>query len=201
MRFGANSFYAERFSPALACLVFAAASGFASAAAASPFPTDPAHPYSFGLFIGIDAYPAMTPQLHSCDFDAQSMRNFFRDQFHVTQGLLLTENQATRAGIGDALADLVDRVARARAQIDAMPGNNKPTINVVITYSGHGMRVRRLKTEADPNGDDSAWVCWDCDAHNENWNVVRGYELLEIHEQLAKLGVGAHRLRLLPLRQ
>jgi hypothetical protein len=152
------------------------------------FPTDPAHPYSFGLFIGIDGYPNLPEsyRLHSCVHDATAMQSYFTNQFHLTQAVLLTEGRATREGVGQALRELVRRVTAAKASLDALPPSERQPLTVVITYSGHGVRVKRLKTEVDPSSDDDAWLCYD--STNQCDRIVRGYELLEVHQQLARLG-------------
>jgi hypothetical protein len=62
---------------------------------------------------------------------------------------------------------------------------NQP-ITVVITYAGHGCRLKRLSTEEDPNSIDSSWVAADSDIAGTH--DVRGYELQKIHTALAKLG-------------
>jgi hypothetical protein len=152
------------------------------------FPTDPLHPNSFGLFIGIDGYPNLhrSARLHSCVHDAKSMQEFFVNQFQITQSALLTDEQATRDNIGQAMRDLVGRVRQARSRIDAYPAGQRPILNVVITYSGHGVRVQRLRTEANPTSTDPAWLCWDSTYNCDK--IVRGYELLEIHQQLCEIG-------------
>lgn len=55
----------------------------------------------------------------------------------------------------------------------------------MITYSGHGVRVKRLKSETGSDPDDDAWLC--DDSTMECDQVIRGFELLEIHQQLARL--------------
>lgn len=78
------------------------------------FSSDAAHPFAFGLFIGIDGYPQLDERsrLHSCVHDATAMENFFRSRFHVTQSVLLTEQAATRKGIGNACGNWCDESPR-----------------------------------------------------------------------------------------
>src|ERR1700728_4742010 len=144
------------------------------------FPSDPSLPSKFGLFIGINKYSNLpyADQLDGCVNDAMTMQKLFADSFDVRRSVVLTDDQATRRGIGEALDELLRQVRAARAVTSA-------PIDVVITYSGHGTRVRRAAGENDPNDLDNAWIA--SDSTIEMDKVVRGHELLEIHTALAKL--------------
>lgn len=161
---------------ALICIATASCLGEAK------FPTDPSLPYKFGVFIGINKYPHLREeeQLDGCVNDAQTMQRLFADQFQVKRSVLLTDEQATRQGIGQALNELYRQVKLAREKTQGQ-------IDVVITYSGHGCRVERLPEEHDPNALDDAWVASDSSRSFDQ--VVRGHELLKLHTALANLNV------------
>jgi len=152
----------------------------ARASADVQFPTDPSLPYKFGVFIGIDRYPRLSSdeQLDGCIHDAQRIQHLFATAFDIKRSILLTDNQATRLGIVQALHELVRQVRAARTL-------TKNPIDVVITYAGHGCRVERLPSENDPNALDNAWVA--SDSSRDFDCVVRGHELLEFHQALADL--------------
>jgi hypothetical protein len=154
----------------------------------SPKPAEPKRPYILGLFIGIDQYPHLDEQyhLHSCVFDARSMQTYFTDEFHLAQSTLLVDDAATRQEIAKSLQKLVEQTREANAKFAALSPSGRPPICVVITYSGHGVQVKRLPSETDSSAQDAAWLCDDSSIHCDQ--VVRGYELLEIHRQLALLG-------------
>jgi len=144
------------------------------------FPASDSLPWDkFGLFIGIDKYPNLPGHdLHGCLNDAMSMKETFV-RLGVERFVLLTDAQATRAGIGRAMSELVDQVRIAKTK------TSEP-ITVVITYAGHGCRVKRLSSEDDPSSLDDTWVASDSDYPGTR--DIRGFELLKFHEQLARLG-------------
>jgi hypothetical protein len=145
------------------------------------FPKSDSLPYDkFGVFIGIDRYSKLPAenQLYGCVADATGMKEAFV-RLGVSRYAMVTDGQATRQGIGRVLSDLVEQVKLATTK------TTQP-ISVVITYAGHGCRVKRLSTEEDPNSLDSSWVAADSDFAGDR--DVRGYELQKVHTQLAKLG-------------
>ncbi len=145
------------------------------------FPTSDSLPWDkFGVFIGIDSYSKLPPenQLHGCVADANGMKEAFV-RLGVLRYAMITNGEASRQGIGRVLSELVDQVKAATTR-------TKEPITVVITYAGHGCRLKRLATEEEPNSLDSSWVAADSDFAGTH--DVRGYELQEIHTQLAKLG-------------
>jgi hypothetical protein len=134
----------------------------------------------FGVFIGIDHYAKLPEanQLNGCVADATAMKEAFV-RLGVLRYAMLTDGQASRANIGQVLSELIEQVKAAKAK------NNGP-ITVVITYAGHGCRLKRLPSEEKPNELDSSWVAADSDAAGTH--DVRGYELMKIHRELARLG-------------
>jgi hypothetical protein len=145
------------------------------------FPTSDALPYDkFGVFIGIDRYSKLPAenQLYGCVADATGMKEAFV-RLGVLRYAMVTDGQATRQGIGRVLSELVEQVKLATTK------TTQP-ISVVITYAGHGCRVKRLSTEEDPSSLDSSWVAADSDFAGDR--DIRGYELQKVHTQLARLG-------------
>lgn len=101
----------------------------------------------WALLIGINQYPNFDPSrdLKGCVNDVKAMRQVLVDSFkfpedHIT---LLTNEQATRAGILEAMEDLI-----ARAEEDDV---------VVFHYSGHGSQVRDREGD-EPDGWDETIV-------------------------------------------
>lgn len=139
---------------------------------------------SFGVFIGIDSYPGLPgSSLDGCVRDAMSLQRIFTSTFGVKRYVLLTNAQASRAGIGQVLDALVEEVRQARAK-SAEP------ITVVITYAGHGQRVlRKTVNEANP-GDtmESTWVASDCRSFEDGTADVRASELFKVYSALAEAG-------------
>ena len=88
------------------------------------------------LLIGINDYERL-PALRGAVNDAETIRALLETQFgfEAEHARLLTNNQATRAGILAALEQLVDEAGRADT--------------VYIHYSGHGSQV------SDANGDEA----------------------------------------------
>jgi len=145
------------------------------------FPSDNSLPYDkFGVFIGIDRYAKLPPenQLQGCVADATAMKETFV-RLGIRRYAMITDGQASRAGIGRVLSELVEQVKLAQTKTTG-------PITVVITYAGHGCRVKRLAGEEDPTSLDSSWVAADSDFSGAR--DVRGYELQKVHTQLAKLG-------------
>jgi len=89
------------------------------------------------LFIGIDRYKSpLISNLWCAVRDAQALYGLFGDAFGISDSLLLTNEQATRAAILQAIKNL------QRA---------KPADVVVIGFSGHGCDTHHLITHnADP---------------------------------------------------
>jgi hypothetical protein len=187
-----SSLHADRWMPSRICarivLVFSL-TFFASALNAEEpasgtridFPTSDSLPYDkFGVFIGIDSYSKLPPenQLQGCVADATALKETFV-RLGVRRYAMITNGEASRAGIGRVLSELVEQVKLAQTR-------TKEPITVVITYAGHGCRVKRLPTEEEPNSLDSSWVAADSDFSGTH--DVRGYELQKVHTQLAKLG-------------
>lgn len=145
------------------------------------FPTSESLPYDkFGVFIGIDRYSKLPAenQLYGCVADATGMKEAFV-RLGVVRYAMVTDGHATRQGIGRVLSELVEQVKVATAK------TTQP-ITVVITYAGHGCRLKRLPSEEDPNSLDSSWVASDSDFAGTH--DIRGFELQKLHSQLAKLG-------------
>jgi hypothetical protein len=145
------------------------------------FPSSDSLPYDkFGVFIGIDRYSKLPPenQLYGCVADANGMKEAFV-RLGVVRYAMVTDGQATRQGIGRVLSELAEQV-KAASKKTTQP------ITVVITYAGHGCRLKRLPSEENPNSLDSSWVASDSDFAGTR--DIRGYELQKIHSQLAKLG-------------
>ncbi len=145
------------------------------------FPKDDSLPYEkFGVYIGIDHYANLSPgqQLYGCVADANAMKESFL-RLGVVRYALVTDGQASRQGIGKALSDLIEQVKVAKTKTD------KP-ITVVITYAGHGCRLKRLASEEDPSSLDSSWVAADSDPMGTK--DVRGFEVMKVHMELARLG-------------
>jgi hypothetical protein len=145
------------------------------------FPKSDSLPYDkFGVFIGIDHYSKLPAanQLYGCVADAMGMKEAFV-RLGVARYAVVTDGQATRQGIGRVLGELVEQVKLAKTK------TSEP-ITVVITYAGHGCRLKRLPKEEDPNSLDSSWVAADSDFAGTR--DIRGYELQQVHTELAKLG-------------
>jgi len=145
------------------------------------FPSGDSLPYDkFGVFIGIDRYSKLPPenQLYGCVADATGMKEAFV-RLGVLRYAMVTDGQATRQGIGRVLSELVEQVKTATKK------TTQP-ITVVITYAGHGCRLKRLPSEENPNSLDSSWVAADSDLAGTH--DIRGYELQKIHLELARLG-------------
>ena len=88
------------------------------------------------LCVGIDTYPAAP--LHGCVADARLWQRTLREQLGFDDVALLTDAQATRAGILQALGDLL-RTSR-RGDV------------VVFQYAGHGTTVPDVdRDEGDAN--------------------------------------------------
>jgi hypothetical protein len=145
------------------------------------FPKSDTLPYDkFGVFIGIDHYSKLPAanQLYGCVADAMGMKEAFV-HLGVARYAMVTDGQATRQGIGRVLGELVEQVKLAKSK------TNEP-ITVVITYAGHGCRLKRLPKEEEPTSLDSSWVAADSDFAGTR--DIRGYELQQVHTALAKLG-------------
>jgi hypothetical protein len=149
-----------------------------------PFPDDPALPWDkFGLFIGIDTYQGLPEHsLPGCVNDAVGFWQIFTTTFGVQRSSLLTNGQATRDGIGQALRALLEQVKIART-------HTTNPITVVITYAGHGSRV--LRRVDDANGrDEGTWVAADSTnlADAQGAKDVRASELHKVYSSLSSLG-------------
>jgi hypothetical protein len=145
------------------------------------FPNSDSLPYDkFGVFIGIDHYSKLPAanQLYGCVADAMGMKEAFV-RLGIARYAMVTDGQATRQGIGRVLGELVGQVKLATSK-------TKEPVTVVITYAGHGCRLKRLSKEEDPNSLDSSWVAADSDFAGTR--DIRGYELQQVHTELAKLG-------------
>lgn len=102
-------------------------------------------PAKRALLIGINHYINLAPmrQLRGPLPDVQALADLLRATYAFDAVTLLTDEQATRQGILDALADLVSA---------AQPGDL-----VLIHYSGHGSRVPDVHGD-EPDGWDSSLV-------------------------------------------
>jgi hypothetical protein len=107
-------------------------------------------PNKWALLVGINRYPMFAPrgQLSGCVNDVQVMRQALIESFqfpedHIT---LLTDEQATRAGILAAMKELVARV-----------GDDDV---VVFHYSGHGSQMTDREGDA-PDGLDETILPYD----------------------------------------
>jgi len=79
----------------------------------------------YALVIGISDYKGSGNDLQYCDDDAVDWTNFLEDEGYIT--ITLTDNQATKNGIMNAVDDL----------LAVEDGNDY----VVLTYSGHGSKI------------------------------------------------------------
>jgi hypothetical protein len=90
----------------LVCAISAVASGQghpAQGGVVTPEARDAASIDQFGLFIGINSYPRMEGKdLAGAVRDAEGMLALFRDRFGFNDAVLLTDQGATRDGIGQA---------------------------------------------------------------------------------------------------
>lgn len=104
-----------------------------------------AFPAKRALLIGIGRYQNLSPlrQLRGPLPDVQALAELLRTTYAFDAVTLLTDEQATRQGILDALANLVSA---------AQPGDL-----VLIHYSGHGSRVPDIHGD-EPDGWDSSLV-------------------------------------------
>jgi hypothetical protein len=105
------------------------------------------HPNKWALLIGINEYPKLEAryQLRGCANDVQVMSSILQESFrfprnHVT---LLTDGEATQAGIRKAMEALVQHIS--------------PNDIVVVHYSGHGSRITDVHGD-EPGGQDSTIV-------------------------------------------
>ena len=111
----------------------------------------------FALFIGIDDYrDNAIPDLRGCVNDAVNLQRIFSERLGFKRFAFLANEEATRDNIASAMRSLVEQIRAART-------HHGRSISVVITYSGHGARVRNQNQEDDPevNNEDSAWVTHD----------------------------------------
>ena len=83
----------------------------------------------YGLFIGIDRYAGPINWLSCAKRDAQALYTLFADTMGAG-GVLLTDQDATRAGIESAFARLAETA--------------KPDDLVVVEFSGHGSETHEL---------------------------------------------------------
>ncbi len=133
-----------------------------------------------GLFIGIDKYPKMDGgDLEGCVNDARRLRDLFTERYRFRNTLLLCDENATRNGIADAFKQLAEQVRLAKTQHDG-------TIHVVITYAGHGSRVKDDEEE-EPDGLDETWVAHDSTI-DDGLNDIRDDELRAVYKSLVDLG-------------
>lgn len=116
----------------------------------------------WALMIGIDKYPNLIPpyQLNGCVNDQMVLKQLLIDrfQFPADRIELLTNEQATRARILDAL----DRLAGVGEHAGRSPIQEGDI--VVISYAGHGSRLKEPPDQIDePDGYDSTLVPCDSD--------------------------------------
>lgn len=148
-------------------------------AAAPGFPEDVDLPWNrLGLFIGINDYPLIPEApIAGCVNDARELRDLFAERFGVARSLLLTDRQATRAGIGAALRALV-----AQARI----GRSKGPVHVVIAYAGHGGYVADDGNDEE-DGRDETWVPHDSSLRKGE-NDIRDDEIAAVLGELLAIG-------------
>ena len=154
--------------------------GCAAPAPAPSFPDVDGLPWNrLGLFIGIDAYPRIPEApLHGCVNDARALRDLFAERYGVARSLLLTDGQATRAGIGEAFRALIAQARIART---------KGPVHVVVVYAGHGGYVAD-DGDDEEDGRDETWVPHDSSLKNAE-NDIRDDEIAAVLAEL--LGLGA----------
>ncbi len=116
-------------------------------------------PARFGLFIGINQYKdSEISDLSGCVRDATRLRDIFVKRFRFQEVAFLCDEQATREGIAAGFRKLVSRVEAFRNK-EKEENKDQQTVWVVVTYSGHGYRVRNQNSQDDPEKDglDSTW--------------------------------------------
>ncbi len=106
----------------------------------------------FALLIGINNYPRLpeSKQLRGCVNDVQLMRQTLLEYagFAETDVIAITNEQATRAGILQALEKLTERVGQANSQ--------GKTASVLLHFSGHGSQV--LDQLSGPDRDERGYL-------------------------------------------
>jgi hypothetical protein len=139
-------------------------------------------PYDkLGLYIGINKYPKMPGNnLGGCVNDAMAMQSLFAG-LGVKRYVLIADGNATRAGIRRAMDALLAEVKVAKAKVGAAE-----PIRVVITFSGHGRRVKRLVPVPNLGPEEDTWCA--SDTNFDGISDVRASELLAVHSQLTAMG-------------
>ncbi|MDY7091675.1 MAG: caspase family protein [Acidobacteriota bacterium] len=107
-----------------------------------------APPPGHALVIGIDRYPGFPPenQLDGCVHDARLMARLLRQRFAFPNPRLLLDAAATRAGILEALEELLEATGEGH--------------RVVLHFSGHGSQMRDREGD-EPDGYDETLVPYD----------------------------------------
>lgn len=137
-----------------------------------------------GLFIGINTYPRMEGKnLQGAVRDAAAMHALFRDRFGFGEARLLTDGEATRAGIESALRALMERAERTT-------GEGAAPAQVVIFFAGHGSRARDQAAVSEgkdeEDGYDETWV--PSDGSFEGEADIRDDDIQVVIESLVKMG-------------
>lgn len=149
----------------------------------SPFPDweSPGRRDRVALFIGINDYPdPETSSLRGCVNDAIRMRELFRDRFGFDRTMLITDDKATRAGIGEAFELFLAQVEKAT---EASTGR----VDALIYFAGHGSQVKDQNDDEDDDDYDETWV-----SHNSSLgtgaNDIRDDELSAVAARVTSLG-------------